>query len=360
MRHHLTSSETMEEQRQNQGLEPDTAADPAIGLVAALPWGEIEAVAIVTTADGPVGEDLFWTFATRADPANTSSANTGSALRLPGSWISGAAFDALLARLPGADLGRVIAAMGTTEPRTFCVWRRDRSPQQDGEEGLVARFSALVARSGGDAASAAPLARALLASWGAAERRYHDRQHLCDCLFELDALRQTPETDAACAALAQMPAIEFALWYHDAVYDTHRQDSEERSAQRLVAELSAAGVQGEVVAAAARLVRATAHLSRPAGAVLGADEALVVDIDLAILGQQPLRFADFEDGIAEEYRHVPTPLLRWKRRGFLRRLLASSPIFATATMQARHEAAARANLTQLLASSRYTGWGMVG
>jgi predicted metal-dependent HD superfamily phosphohydrolase len=39
-------------------------------------------------------------------------------------------------------------------------------------------------------------------------------------------------------------------------------------------------------------------------------------------------------------------------------LLASPEIFATPTMRARHEAAARANLRALLAQHRYAWWGL--
>ena len=51
----------------------------------------------------------------------------------------------------------------------------------------------------------------------------------------------------------------------------------------------------------------------------------------------------------------PAPL-----RGLLgpRALLASPQIFATPTMRARHEAAARANLRALLAQHRYAWWGL--
>lgn len=318
---------------------------------ATLPWAQVEAVAVRTTADGPWAEDVFWVVA-----FDDSDPDVRGEVTVPGSWVQGESYDALMARLPGLDLQRVIWAMASAEPRTFCVWRHDRSPQQADDDGLVARFVAVVARAGGDALAAEPLARALLMAWSAPERRYHERQHLCDCLFELDALRA--DADATVAGLAAAPAVELALWYHDVVYDTHVHDNEERSALRLVAEVESVGVEAEVVATAARLVRATAHLGRPADAVLAPDEALVVDIDLSILGQHPLRFADFEDGIGEEYAHVPTIALRWNRRRFLRRLQAAAQIFATPTMRARHEAAARTNLGALLASSRYALWGM--
>ena len=58
----------------------------------------------------------------------------------------------------------------------------------------------------------------------------------------------------------------------------------------------------------------------------------------------------------EEYANVPKPLLMWKRRSYLRGLLASAQIFRADAMRARHEAVARTKLNELLASARYSVW----
>ncbi len=53
-------------------------------------------------------------------------------------------------------------------------------------------------------------------------RYYHTDKHIADCLIQLQTIRQQ----------ATHPAeIEVALWFHDAVYDTHRADNEEQSAE---------------------------------------------------------------------------------------------------------------------------------
>jgi len=50
---------------------------------------------------------------------------------------------------------------------------------------------------------------------------------------------------------------------------------------------------------------ATAHHDEPEGR----DATLVVDIDLAILGTDPARFAEYEQQVRAEYAEVPTGLL---------------------------------------------------
>lgn len=62
---------------------------------------------------------------------------------------------------------------------------------------------------------------ALLAEYEAAHRHYHNLNHVLDCLELLDRHRH----------LAKRPAeVELAIWFHDAVYDTRRDDNEAASA----------------------------------------------------------------------------------------------------------------------------------
>lgn len=61
----------------------------------------------------------------------------------------------------------------------------------------------------------------LLAAYSDAARAYHNLNHIADCLALFDEHRH----------LATNPvSMEFAIWFHDVVYDTHASDNEERSA----------------------------------------------------------------------------------------------------------------------------------
>lgn len=187
-------------------------------------------------------------------------------------------------------------------------------------------WSALGARGDGLA-----LREALLAAWQSQGRHYHTRQHLVECLQLLDRHR-----DAAAA-----PAeVEMALWFHDAIYDPQAADNEAKSAHWAAAALHDAGVAPDVVARIVAHVLATRHDARPEGP----DQALLVDIDLAILGAPPARYAEYRRQVRAEYAWVPEALFRERRAAVLARFLAREPLYLTPALRAEHEARARANL----------------
>ncbi len=302
--------------------------------LSAIPWDDLVAVAIRTTGDGRSGEDVWWQF---WGPAGV--------VEIPGSRVDGPAFDELRGRLPALDHDKVIRAMGSTRERVFRVWDREASPARPSHATLLDRFRAVVETLGGRAAPSAVVARGVLAGWEDPARRYHDVEHLGDCLRELD--RAT--LGARDAAVA-----ELALWYHDVVYLPGASDSEERSARRLETESRALGVAEPDVADAAAIVRATAHASSDAGAAPHAAlTALVLDIDLSILGREPLRFMDYEYSVEEEHPSVPRRRFIIGRGRFLAALLARPRLFRTEPFHERYEARARSNVAALLASRRY-------
>jgi predicted metal-dependent HD superfamily phosphohydrolase len=162
-------------------------------------------------------------------------------------------------------------------------------------------------------------------------RHYHTLQHLDECLRLLD--------DVAPLAL-HAPEIELALWFHDAVYDSHQQNNEELSAIWARSTATAAALPSECCDRIYDLVLVTASHSLPRTR----DEALLIDIDLSILGASPARFAEYEQGIRDEYRWVPNLIFAAKRRSILDRFLQRETIFRTQYFIERYERQARVNL----------------
>lgn len=181
----------------------------------------------------------------------------------------------------------------------------------------------------------APLADALLAAWSSPVRVYHDRRHLEDCLARLDDVE---------ASVPERDVVEAALWFHDAIYDPHAADNEERSARWAAAALAALGAPAIVGAEVARLVLLTRHEAPPE------DDAgrYLCDIDLSILGRPDVEFDDYERRIRDEYAWVPPGEFREGRRRILERLLARHPLFRTDAFRRRYEAQARTNLRRAL------------
>ena len=190
-------------------------------------------------------------------------------------------------------------------------------------------------RSIGAVSDGSALGESLQAAYDEPHRHYHTLQHLGECLALFDAVR----------ALAERPAeVEIGLWFHDAVYDIARSDNEERSADAFTRAARADGVAEDVVDRVGALILATRH----AAPARGGDEALLVDIDLAVLAAAPERFAEYERQIRAEYAAVPEALFRARRRALLDALLKRERLYGTAHFQRELEARARANLRQAL------------
>jgi len=175
----------------------------------------------------------------------------------------------------------------------------------------------------------------LLANYSDPDRFYHTVKHLEECFLYLDRTRH----------LATYPAeVELALWFHDAIYDTHGKDSEERSASWVANVLWESGAAPEIVTRVRDLVLATKHDAEP----VGADACLLVDIDLSILGAPRERFDEYEAQVSQEYHWVPEVQFRDGRQKILRALLARGNIYSTELFRSWLEANAKANLKRSL------------
>ncbi len=185
-------------------------------------------------------------------------------------------------------------------------------------------------------APASDVCATLLSAWGEPHRRYHTLQHLEECLALFASQR----------SLAEHPGeVAIALWFHDAVYDTRRHDNEAASAQWVRQVLLEAGADAAVAERVHELIMATRHSEVPSTP----DAKLLLDIDLAILGAEPARFAEYERQIRDEYGFVPEPLFRDKRAEILRGFLQRPAIFATQAFADRFGQRARANLVRAIA-----------
>ena len=180
---------------------------------------------------------------------------------------------------------------------------------------------------------------ALVAAYGEPHRHYHTARHITHCLAELDLARP----------LAAEPAeAEMALWFHDAVYDTHRADNEEQSAAWARRFLEGEGLGPASLHRIVEHILATRHSAAPGTA----DSQLTVDADLAILGAGADDYGEFERNVRQEYGWVPEPVFRARRAEILQSFLDRPSIYHTAFFRERHESAARTNLAAAIQTLR--------
>jgi predicted metal-dependent HD superfamily phosphohydrolase len=180
--------------------------------------------------------------------------------------------------------------------------------------------------------------RRLRRAWSGMGRYYHTLTHLGACLREFDGA----------ASLAERPAeVELALWYHDAVYRTWRKDNETQSADWVARALRAAPIDS--AERVRQMVLATAHVDEE----FGGDTALVLDVDLAILGRSPDVYAQFERAIRREYWWVPRKRYVAGRARLLARFLERSTIYQHDLFYQRYETQARINIAAALEQLKF-------
>jgi predicted metal-dependent HD superfamily phosphohydrolase len=183
-----------------------------------------------------------------------------------------------------------------------------------------------------------PVRAELICAYRATGRHYHDLRHIETLLGLVDA----------CADLiADREAVEAAIWFHDAIYDTRCRDNEERSAALAAARLAGTADEDRIARIAA-MIRATAGHSLPdfADADARDDCALFLDMDLAILGAPSAEFDAYEAAVRREYDWVDEPQWKLGRRAVLAQFLARPAIYTTRHFRASHEALARRNLAR--------------
>lgn len=172
----------------------------------------------------------------------------------------------------------------------------------------------------------------VMEAWKAPHRKYHSDRHLRHCLSLL----------AAWTGDKPWPAkVALAIFFHDFTYDTLKHDNEERSARAALESLQAAGIPVGVAEHIAELVMATKHNAVPRDA----EAKLLVDIDLAILGAAPARYAEYVTQVREEYSAVPDNLFYPARLKVMEGFVPEGrPLFHTKQGQDAFEAQARINL----------------
>jgi predicted metal-dependent HD superfamily phosphohydrolase len=169
-------------------------------------------------------------------------------------------------------------------------------------------------------------------------RHYHDVAHLDDCLAQLSRVEGLAEDDRR--------RLRLALLWHDVIYDPRRRDNEEASAERARQELAAAGIAAAEVEEVVRLILLTKGHRVAEGDRRG---ALLVSIDLSILGAEAERYRAYADAIRLEYAHVPEAAYRAGRAAILRSLLDADPLYPDPAFRDRLEETARRNLALELA-----------
>ncbi len=206
------------------------------------------------------------------------------------------------------------------------------------------RFRALWKRCAGGApgSDGSEVFERLLERYREPHRCYHTPDHIRHCLEQFDLAR---------GDLHDPDAVELALWFHDAIYETPGPDNEVRSAEwfRSVARSDLDAALCEHVYA---MIMVTVHPSQP----VDADERIVVDIDLSSFALPWERFKRDSEAVRREMQHMTDDEFFSGQIRFLESLLNRGSFFCSPFFKRRSEAAARDNVTRYLSELRERGF----
>lgn len=176
----------------------------------------------------------------------------------------------------------------------------------------------------------------LVTRYSESHRAYHTLAHIQHCLDEFEQVRHL---------IANPDAVEIALWYHDAIYDTKAKDNEEKSAALVRAIIQNASLPDAFGQFVADCIMATKHTTTPTNP----DIQFLVDIDLSSLGKPENEFNEDARRIRKEYEWVPEEMFTTGRSVILQSFLDRPNIYATQFFRNKYETQARRNLTRSLA-----------
>ncbi|NQY06548.1 MAG: hypothetical protein HRT68_10285 [Flavobacteriaceae bacterium] len=164
-------------------------------------------------------------------------------------------------------------------------------------------------------------------------RYYHNIRHIDSMLSQA---KTYPDQ------LNDVVSVEFAIWYHDVIYNAKLQDNEEKSADYAVNDMSQLGCSSEVIAKTKQLI-----LSTKKHQILlneNQDNAFLLDFDLSILGKSWEVYYEYTEAIRREYSMYPKSVYNPGRKKVLKRFMERERIYFTELYCNQFESKARENI----------------
>ena len=178
----------------------------------------------------------------------------------------------------------------------------------------------------------------LIRAYAQPSRHYHTQKHIEALLAWSGEYK---------SQLQHPTVVDFAIFYHDAVYKASRSDNEEQSARIAKERLAQLHFPMEEINAVSEFILATkTHTLNTS--VYAADLMWFLDFDLSILGAEEEAYFEYVKQIRSEFKIYPDLLYKPGRRKVLQHFLNKEFIFKTEEFRTRFEEKAKMNLRQEL------------
>jgi predicted metal-dependent HD superfamily phosphohydrolase len=175
----------------------------------------------------------------------------------------------------------------------------------------------------------------LVKQYSSSSRPYHNLQHLTFMMDELQRCSCKPDN---------RDALILSIYYHDIIYKASKKDNEMQSAIVLEKHLSKTDFKH------IHLCKESILATKEHKKSTNSDINLLLDLDLAILGQTPETYISYTQKIRKEYCIYPNFLYKPARRKAMIHFLEQEQIFKTDEFFDKYENQARENIKNEIAS----------
>ncbi len=162
-------------------------------------------------------------------------------------------------------------------------------------------------------------------------RHYHNIAHIDECIRQLDTVK---------FGYQRMGEIELAIWFHDVIYNSYRKNNELKSAMEAQFFLDKQTDDADLKKRVFDLIMSTKHNNKPENE----EQALIMDVDVAILGSEENIYKAYCRNVRKEYRWVPYFWYRKKRIEILKYFLNQKTLYYTEFFREKFEETARKNI----------------
>lgn len=171
----------------------------------------------------------------------------------------------------------------------------------------------------------------IVSAYTAPGRHYHNLNHLNYMMKKADEYQEE---------IQDPDSLTFSIFYHDIVYETNRNDNEERSAEIARKRLEKLNVPEAKIAKCESQILATKSHKKTGDN----DTDYLLDFDLAYLGESPSLYREYSENIRKEYSQYPDDLFKQGRKKALEHFLKMDRIYKTEEFYKKYEKQARENL----------------
>jgi predicted metal-dependent HD superfamily phosphohydrolase len=173
----------------------------------------------------------------------------------------------------------------------------------------------------------------LATAYSSPARFYHTLEHIQHVLETIEQMRELS---------LNLPALQFAAWFHDVIYNPKLKDNEEKSAEYAEIVLSSLKIPQSIIIQVKNLILTTKTHTITSNHLI--DNKIFVDADLAIFGSTARAYQVYADSIRKEYSWVPEIEYRIARKQVLQSFIQRERIYLTAYCWINLEDNARQNL----------------